>query len=328
MRLDERLVRFAAKLLPRTQREARLEEWLADLDGASELGMPRRDVSLAALRFAITEPSLREHLVGVRPRTWIVGGVLTIVIVVVGVPVAAIAGYAIGQVRGVVTEEITANGSTQTVHWKDYPGTAEIAPEEILAGPSLEQGVRDGTSMITRIQAELTAELGLTWADRPATTTDALFPAENRFGGNSMLYGINLPEFASTGTVTEWAEKERVLEIAGDVLAKYRFDSPELDQARWPMPAANAIDSYGSVDPAEQVLVSTTALGPAGQWFNVTILDSSKDPNGIFAEKGFGPDSITLFYGANALLREEDRTTFQKRLEPYEGYALPEPLED
>lgn len=328
MRADERLVRVAARLLPRPSRDDRREEWLADLDGATELGVSRRDISLGALRFALTEPSLREHLTGVRPRTWIIGGAIAIVVVIIGVPVAVVGGYVVDQVRGVVTEEVAADGARETVHWKEYPGVPGLTAAETLAGPSLEDGLRDGDAMISEIEAALSDEFAITWADRPEATVDSLFPAENYFGGSSMLYGINLPEAVSEQTVTGWDRKQRVLEIASTVLAKYDFGPLVLDQERVPTPSEEAVYAYGSTDPAEQAIVATTADGPSGQWFTVTITDSAKDRTGRFAENGWTLDSVSLFYGANALLPEDDRAAFEARAEPFSSFALPEPLED
>jgi hypothetical protein len=327
VRADERLVRMAARMLPRSSRDSRREEWLADLEGAAELGIPRRDVSLGALRFALTEPSLREHLLGIRPRTWVIGGSLAVVAVIVGVPVALVSGYVVDQVRGVVTEEVAPDGARETVHWKDYPGVPDLTAGETLAGPSLEDGLRDGDAIIREIEAALTAEFGLTWADRQAATSDSVFPAENYFGGTSMLYGINLPEAASEQTVSGWDRKERVLEIASTVLAKYDFGPLVLDQERVPTTGEEAVYAYGSTDPAEQAVVATTADGTSGQWFNVTITDSMNDPTGRFDENGWTLDSISLFYGANALLPAADRAAFEERARQFSSFALPEPLE-
>lgn len=53
-RVAERLVRVAARLLPRAVRDRYREEWLADVAGAAELGVSRASVVVGALLTAIT----------------------------------------------------------------------------------------------------------------------------------------------------------------------------------------------------------------------------------------------------------------------------------
>jgi len=101
------------------------------------------------------------------PRTWILGGLITVGALAIGTPVVVGGGYIIEQFRGVVTEEVVADGSTQAVHWKEYPGVVDIDTAETLSGPSFEDGLRDGDAMITEIQAGLTAQLGVQWGKRP-----------------------------------------------------------------------------------------------------------------------------------------------------------------
>tara|TARA_B100000519_G_scaffold75210_2_gene64683 strand:+ start:16445 stop:16795 length:351 start_codon:yes stop_codon:yes gene_type:complete len=54
MSAAERLVRGVAATLPAAIRERHREEWLADLDGASEAGIARSDVAWGAAAFALT----------------------------------------------------------------------------------------------------------------------------------------------------------------------------------------------------------------------------------------------------------------------------------
>ncbi|MGV8882788.1 MAG: hypothetical protein ACOH19_11615 [Rhodoglobus sp.] len=53
-RWPERWVRLAAALLPTHVRQRYREEWLADLDGARELGIPTSSIAIGALLFAAT----------------------------------------------------------------------------------------------------------------------------------------------------------------------------------------------------------------------------------------------------------------------------------
>ena len=131
--------------------------------------------------------------------------------------------------RGIVTTERDADGDEQTVYWRDYPGIAGLDPEEVLAGPTFEQGLADGEAMTAEIQDALTAEFGLDWAAPPSDETTVMI-VENGFGGFSMLQLINAPTAQTTSVPRTWAEKQRAIAIIGEVTARYGFGAPSLDQ--------------------------------------------------------------------------------------------------
>jgi len=143
-----------------------------------------------------------------------------------------------------------------------------------------------------------------------------------------MLVGINLSGASSDDVPQDWGDKQRAIAIVAEVIEKYGLEAPILEQYRSPMTDAEIAEGYGSAIPAQQASVNATSMGPNGQWFNVMMFDSSKDVDGRLAERGFGADNITLYYGANALLPEADRAEFVQRLKSFEGFALPEPIED
>lgn len=55
MTLAERAVRAAAHLLTPARRDAKLEEWLADLEGAQDLSMSRHSVVLGVAILAVQQ---------------------------------------------------------------------------------------------------------------------------------------------------------------------------------------------------------------------------------------------------------------------------------
>ncbi|WP_395639667.1 hypothetical protein [Pseudolysinimonas sp.] len=327
MRFDERVVRLAAATLPRRVRDIRREEWLADLEHADELGIPRRDVAFGAVTSALTA---RPHsAMSARRRLAIgaavVGGAL------VATPVVAVAAYAFDNARGIVTVEQDADGTEQTVFWREYPGIAGLDADELLDGPTLEEGIATGEAMVAEMRDALTAEFGLEWAPPPIDELTVI-RTENHFGGFSMLYVVNAPTSQTTTVPRAWADKERAIAIIGEVAARYGFGEPTLDPYGSEESTEDRIRDLGGATPAEQVVVSGMVPGPAGQWLWFSFQDLANDTTGRFteqadqsAEHGWERESISLGYGANGLLPEEDRAEFIERLAPFAGYAQPEP---
>lgn len=254
-------------------------------------------------------------------------------VIVIGVPVAVISTIMVDAARGIVTVETTPDGSERTVYWREYPGVAELDPEKVLKAPSPREGLRQGERMIAEIRAALTAEFGLEWAPPPAAEgTDWAYPAENGYGGPSMLVTVNGPSSQSTTVPTAWADKQRALEIIGDVIAGYGFEVPRFDQEVHPVPEDEAIRDLGGATLETQAILPGMAEGPSGQWLMFSFQDLSKDTDGRIRERletptdaGWQSDTITLMYGANGLLPEKDREEFLERLAPFDGLTRPEP---
>jgi hypothetical protein len=332
MSAAERLVRVAVTLLPRARRDARREEWLADLAGAEEVGIPRAQVVWGAFRAAASEGA-RARRASLTPRRVLIAIAIGTGALVVGAPVAAFAVLLAADARGIVTVEKTADGERE-VFWRDYPGIPELDPAEVLAGPTLEEGEAAGRAMLTEIEDELTAELGLQWAPAPTPNgEDVAFPAQNYYGGTSMLRILNVQSRQATSVPATWEEKERALDIIEAVASRHGFTDFRLDHdAEW-MTEEDAIHSHGALTPEESVIVSGGLTGPTGQWLWFTIQDMSLDHDGRFAEEfegpqeyGWLPNSISFTYGANGLLPAADRAEFERRLAPYVGLERPEPL--
>lgn len=329
----ETLIRIAAAFLPRSRREVRREEWLADLAGAEELGIPRMQVALGALQAALSEGVRSRRGTFTRRRIFAIAAI-GVGAVVVGAPAAAIAVMLVSDARGVVTVEATDDGDRE-VFWRDYPGIPELEPEEILSGPTLEEGEAEGRALLEEIETALTAEFGLEWAPPSTGNGDQVaFPAENFYGGPSMLSTLNVQGRQSTSVPATWAEKERALEIIASIAARHGFTELTLDHDSEYMTAAEVKQAFGGVTPEESVVVSGTIEGPSGQWLMFGVQDLSLDRDGRFtkdaeasAEYGSLPNSISVMYGANGLLPGADRAEFERRLAPYVGLDRPTPLE-
>lgn len=268
-----------------------------------------------------------------RGRRVLIGAVVAAAGVLVAVPVVAVTSMVSESVRGVVTIVDTADGQRE-VHWKDYPGVPELDPQQILANPSLEEGERGGRQMMREIEETLTAQLGFGWDMAPTPNgDDVAFPAQNYYGGASMLSTLNVNGRQSTTVPRTWEDKQHVLNIIAEVTARHGYGDLTLDVENTDTSEKDRIYSYGGATPEEAALLTGTVKGPAGQWLTFSITDLSRDRDGRFTEQakdsteyGWLPESITFMYGANALLSVSDRAEFEERLEPYAGLARPEPL--
>lgn len=330
MSAAERLLALAAALLPAQRRQARLEEWRADLHGASELGIPGSSIVIGAWRFALTV-GLGQRLAAVRPRTVLLGALVVLAVAIIAVPVIGVAGLMVAQARGIVTVETAEDGSELTVHWREYPGVAGVDPAEVLAGPSLEEGQRLGAQLVAEIREALSTEFGLEWAADPNGDHQSI-RISNRYGGPSLLSVINDPVLQSTSVPRDWTGKQHALDLITEVAARHGFTELRFDHEEPTLSAAERLEYFGGATPDAMVELTGWIAGPHGQWLAFGIRDLRNDSDGRFAERlhsalehGWQPESVHVQYGANALLAEADRAEFERRLAPFTGYEQPEP---
>ena len=180
----------------------------------------------------------------------------------------------------------------------------------------------------------VSAEFDLDWVGDPNDDGDyrAVHPdVQYYFGGDSMLATINSPASQTTTVPTGWADKQRIIEILGEVADRHGYSAPVLDHEREYVTEADRRRDFGGGSPAEQVFVSGIIEGPVGQWVMFSLQDPTKDVDGRFEERLSIGDwqraSVTLSYGANALLPAADRAEFERRLQPFLGLEPPEPYE-
>jgi hypothetical protein len=267
---------------------------------------------------------------------WRIVVIAILVGALVAVPAVFIGQFMIGQAVGRVTVVEVAGGKERTVYWRDYPGIAGLNPDEVLQGPTPEEGYATGQKMVAEVRAALTEELKLEWAP-PPDERNGFEPfvdqVQNYFGGESLLTVVNAPTSQSTSVPRPWADKQRAIRIIGEVTGRYGYSAPELESLdEWT--EEDRIRDLGGTTPATQVIVSGSVNGPAGQWLMFTFQDFSKDTDGSFRQRLEPPegsdwqlDTISLSYGANGLLRKANREEFKKRLAPFAGLTPPAPLE-
>ena len=254
---------------------------------------------------------------------------------VLAVPAASLARFMMTNAAGRITVVKDEDGAESTVYWRDYPGVAGLDPDEILHGPTAEEGYAAGKEMIAEIRAALAEELELEWAPEAAGQDD-VDPfherTQNYFGGESLLTVINALPSQSTGVPTTWAGKQRALDIIGGILGRHGYSAPVLDHYDlWT--DEDRVRELGGATQETQVIVSGSAQGPAGQWLSFMFQDLSKDTEGRFEKRlrppfgSGGPlDTLRISYGANGLLHVSDRDEFKNRLKPFAGLAPPPPL--
>lgn len=285
-----------------------------------------------------TSPCQTGGVTGKRNRVIAIAVAVGVIAAAVAVPTVVIADHLITQSLGRTTVVTDADGTEQTFYWREYPGVAGLDPEDLLDGPSVDEGYELGTTMAAEMRAALTAEFRLQWTPDPnAGNGNGPFfeQVPNGFGGESLLTTINAPASQSTSVPPSWADKERVIEIISDVAAGYGFGPVILDHERYPTPSKEErIRDWGGATPETQVLVTGFLEGPTGQWLWFSLQDLSKDSTGEFAERlgpatdyGWEPNSVNISYGANGLLPDEHRAEFEQRLRPFVGLTPPEPLE-
>ncbi len=264
---------------------------------------------------------------------WLIGALLLFG-AVVAVPLVSMAPYVVGNVIGRTTVVEDPDGIEKTIYWRDHPGTAELDPQELLDGPTPEQGFATGQKMIAEIKTALTEEFQLEWAPEEDTGDGPFYrPVQNNFGGDSLLAIVNGPSHQSTSVPQAWADKQRAISIIGEVTIRYGYEAPMLESLDgWT--DEDLVRDLGGLTPADQVTVSGNVMGPAGQWLNFNFQDLTKDKDGRFEERFRSPEgknwqmnTISLGYGANGLLAEEDREAFKSRLEPFLGQTPPPPLD-
>lgn len=250
--------------------------------------------------------------------------------------VAFVAGIFIDKARGVITTESDAAGVEQEVYWRDYPGIAGIDPREVLAAAAAEDGMESARELESALRTSVTAAFAVDWVQEPTHGQEPYLEPKraNEFGGSSMLSMYYASSWQSTSVPHGWEDKQRLLKEFGAVLADRGFTGPYFDHDDPDLTEADRLIWYGGPHPEDQVSVSGSFSGPAGQWVFFGFQDLSKDVSGSFTKEWEefaetrGPrESFEFSYGAPALLPVADRFEFMERLEPFAGLREPEARE-
>lgn len=268
-------------------------------------------------------------------RRWWILGIVVAGLGLAAIPVAGVAHYMTANAIGRTTVAANADGTERTIYWREYPGIAGVDGMETLGGPTPQDGYAAGQAMIAEMREALSAEFNLEWAPIDDQEGPRLFHprVQNGFGGQSLLTVVNGPESQSTSVPQAWADKQRAITIIGEIAFRYGFGTPAIHvPKRWT--DEDRIRDLGGLTPEEQVVVTSWATGPAGQWLSVRFQDLSKDTTGGFATRFEQLDgsrwqlnTIGISYGADGLLPADLRGEFESRLEPFAGLSHPAALE-
>jgi hypothetical protein len=264
--------------------------------------------------------------------TWLIASL------VIGVP--ALVGLAVWATSppAVVTTVVRADGTEERIQWRDHPGHAEWSAAEALAAPPLDEAIATQESMVREMTDRLASRFGMSWSlgPDPSQAESITFETENRWGGPSMLRGVNLPTWQSDAVPHTWPGKQEAMRIMSEVLVAHGWSEPYLDQERWPEDPEDLVEMYGASRSEDQVLVTGGAEGPGSQWMFFSLQDMSlDDADGTFgkrnegaADYGWEQNSINVSFGANGLLPAGDRAEFERRAAPFAGLPQPDALED
>ncbi|MBO1900795.1 hypothetical protein J4H92_02395 [Leucobacter weissii] len=214
-------------------------------------------------------------------------------------------------------------GRTVTVDWADYPASAGIEADAVLASPTVEETEARVTPLMNDLKTAIDAELDggpgpFSWSLRQDPDEGNWFPTGgNGYGGGSMLLLYNSPVWQADVTIPEH-DWDRVLDAAEEVAERHGLPrrADDCDSTR----------EEDACDPAwAGSMRSATFHGTGTEWLDISVFDLTLD-EGLrrdAEEYGWLPAGIELFAGATAV-RERDRDEFVRRAAPFEGLALPD----
>lgn len=219
------------------------------------------------------------------------------------------------------------DGSTVTVSWADYPGSADNDTEAVLAAPHQDEVEPLVDALFVEIQDVLDSGFELAWS---TTGDEGWYPTiGNGYGGESMLTTYNsqsLETDSVPGSAADWQViVDRISEVTerhglGPITLDHDAVSPSEDPEVW---RSDFTDRFGTDDPDEFWMWNGSALGDS-QWLWVTIIDVDRDPTGKAAEEYDGDTGrmIGLFYGATTI-QDGQRDAFMRSLQPFDGLEKP-----
>ncbi|MET0844083.1 MAG: hypothetical protein ABWX76_12890 [Leifsonia flava] len=227
------------------------------------------------------------------------------------------------------TTVIRKDGSTATVNWADYPGTADHDIEDVLAAPHEDEVEPLVDALFVEIQESLDSEFELAWS----TTGDAgWYPTVgNGYGGESSFITYNSQSLETDSVPPSTADWKIIINRVSAITERHGLGPVTLDHDTIPPGEDPELwrkaftDRFGTDDPDEFWMWNATALHNS-QWLWVTIVDVDRDPTGSAAEEydvdeGTGR-MIGFFYGATTI-RDDERDAFIRALEPFEGLEKP-----
>lgn len=209
-----------------------------------------------------------------------------------------------------------AAGESVTVDWSDYPASAWLGVEEILAGPRASDVPERSEQLLAEIRAQLAEEFDIAaWAvaGEPQGNGDWFHMRENEYGGESLLVTFNSPGWDGEASIPR-ADWERAVDVIAGVAAEYGLDE------RW--------HDTDLTPPFDQWMRSETLTRGAGsEWVSVLVQDANLDPSREALEEaakhGWLVSGVSISYGITTV-RDQDLAEFQRRAAPFAGLERPE----
>lgn len=233
---------------------------------------------------------------------------------------SALQSSASGNYDGVKTDE--------QKHAEAYPGIKGTENQDVLNQQSLEEVRAEAESLFADVRERLSAEFGYTWTQ---FADEDLRPERNGYGGESMLYEYGSTGWATNEPIQDYARKQEVMAVIDQVVQEhglyglYAFNDSSFSS----LDPSLITKLYGSDDPRTQhTWESYTENYPDPLRFYATLYDLSNDSTGGFraereaqnARTGEPVEGLQLFVIASAVLSDDDRDEFEKKLQDYPGY--------
>ena len=219
------------------------------------------------------------------------------------------------------------DGTDVTVNWEDYPASAGMNAEEILAAPREKEVEAIGTALFAALRESLDEQFELRWTESGEA---GWYPEHgNGYGGESVLITYNSSSSetdSAPSSPSDWRSiVERVSTVTeanglGTVVLDHEMPPSEADEVAWQRDLHNR---FGTDDPDRYWIWTGTAYRNA-QWLAVSIVDVERDPTGKATDDlGDEPGQYIAFsYGAT-VIPDSERDAFVRALEPFRELERP-----
>lgn len=227
-----------------------------------------------------------------------------------------------------ITTVRAADGSTRTLTWAEYPGSAGIDADDVLSASDIDDIEAHAAALLDDMRDAIEEESGI----RLEATSDRGelrdLPS-NGYGGSTLLDSYNAPSLTAAEVPEDydtWVRiYERISRLAEDAGAgpltleqdqEFIRDDPG-QRAQFESDWATGVDG-------EYALLSAFTR-QSTQFLHLTISDPTRRLAASDEEKAGGP-MMSIDYGAT-IVPEEDRAEFERRLAPFVGAPKPDSSE-
>jgi hypothetical protein len=214
--------------------------------------------------------------------------------------------------------------------WTTYPGNAYNDSDDVLAAPSMEKVVEQSRAFVEEYKTALTTEFGIDWDEK---YEEYLEQGSNNYGGDSLLYDYNSPEWQGSVVLDDPGARERISDIFSDLAVKYGASDDWLSNELYDDDADASKSQFGAEYLRDQPLWTSYAVEAISDEtsFSTRVFDTNltRDPSfegDIWFELGEVPSGslvVTISAASYALLADADRDEFIDRLGDYDEARKP-----